>query len=185
MQPLHHDEDQFLIREGVQLLVYGVEITSEEIIPHWNVLAAIDRSLFRESKMPIAVGIVAVVVLLATLKIASMMVAALTGALLMVLTGCLDPSEVYDAVQWNIIFLIAGVIPLGLALENTGAAVLIAEMLAESAIVLPPIAVLGLFYVVTAILTNIISNQASVVLMAPVASRRRYESARNQSRSSS
>lgn len=75
----------------------------------------------------------------------------------------------YDAVQWDIIFFIAGVIPLGLAMEHTGAAVLIAEMLAKSAAVLPPIAVLGLFYVVTAILTNIISNQASVVLMAPVA----------------
>lgn len=163
--------DHSPIRHGDSLLVQatptGVKRFNDDT--DFIVGQAIDRPAFRESKIPIAVGIVVVVVLLATLKIASMMVAALTGALLMVLTGCLDPSEVYDAVQWDIIFLIAGVIPLGLAMENTGAAVLIAEMLAESARFLPPIAVLGLFYLVTALLTNIISNQASIVLMAPVA----------------
>jgi di/tricarboxylate transporter len=87
----------------------------------------------------------------------------------MVLTGCLRPGEVYDAVQWDVIFLLAGVIPLGIAMQETGAAELVAEFVVASAAALPIVAVLGLFYVVTALLTNIISNNASVVLMVPVA----------------
>lgn len=71
--------------------------------------------------------------------------------------------------QWDVIVLLAGVIPLGLAMENSGAAVLIADVIVGSAAALPAVAVLGLLYVVTALLTNVISNNASVVLMVPVA----------------
>ncbi|MFB6142887.1 MAG: SLC13 family permease, partial [Halorientalis sp.] len=74
-----------------------------------------------------------------------------------------------EAVQWDVIFLLAGVIPLGIAMERTGGAALIADLIVSGAAVLPPLAVLGLMYVVTALLTNIISNNAAVVLMIPVA----------------
>jgi di/tricarboxylate transporter len=129
----------------------------------------IERPDYRESKILLAVGIVAAVVAVAALDVLPIMVSALAGALVMVLTGVLKPPEVYDAVEWDVIFLLAGVIPLGIAMEETGAANLIADLLVLSADFLPAIAVLGLFYVVTAVLTNIVSNNASVVLMIPVA----------------
>ncbi|MFB6244463.1 MAG: SLC13 family permease, partial [Halobaculum sp.] len=65
--------------------------------------------------------------------------------------------------------LLAGVIPLGIALQTSGAAVLLAELVADAATVLPPLAILAVFYAVTAALTNVVSNNASVVLMIPVA----------------
>jgi di/tricarboxylate transporter len=99
--------------------------------------------------------------------------AALAGALGMVVTGCLKPAELYDSIQWDVIFLLAGVIPLGIALEVTGGATLLADLVVRSAALLPPLGVLALVYVVTALLTNVISNNASVVLMIPVA----YETA--------
>nr|WP_115863287.1 SLC13 family permease [Halorussus litoreus] len=129
----------------------------------------IDRPDYRESKIPLAVGIVAAVVGLAALELLPIMVSALAGALVMVVTGVLKPAEVYDAVEWDVIFLLAGVIPLGIALEQTGGADLVADLLVLSGDLLPPLAVLGLFYVVTALLTNVVSNNASVVLMIPVA----------------
>jgi len=115
------------------------------------------------------VGIVASVVGVAALTEIHIVVSALAGALAMVLTGCLRPQELYDAVQWDVIFLLAGVIPLGIALQATGGADLIAALFVLAAPGLPAILVLGLMYVVTAVLTNIISNNASVVLMVPVA----------------
>jgi len=129
----------------------------------------VERPDFRESKIPVAVGVIVGVVGSAALTPIPIVVAALAGALGMVLTGCLKPTEVYDSVQWDIIILLAGVIPLGLAMQETGGADFLAELVVLASGALPPLAVLGLMYLVTAVLTNIISNNAAVVLMIPVA----------------
>jgi di/tricarboxylate transporter len=68
-----------------------------------------------------------------------------------------------------VIFLLAGVIPLGSALSETGGADLLGSLVVSTADFLPTVAVLGLCYLLTALMTNLISNQASVVLLIPVA----------------
>lgn len=123
---------------------------------------------YREDKIPVALGILVGVVGLAGLGLLAIEIAALAGVVAMVLTGVLRPSELYEGVEWDVIFLLAGVIPLGIAMSNTGAANFIGALVAQSADFLPVIVVLGLFYVLTVILTNIISNNASVALMVPV-----------------
>ncbi|MFB6134572.1 MAG: SLC13 family permease [Halanaeroarchaeum sp.] len=97
------------------------------------------------------------------------LVTALGGVVAMVLAGVLQPNELYESVDWNVIFLLAGVIPLGIALEQTGAALLLGEMVAVAADYLPVLLVLWLFYIGTGLITEVISNNASVVLMIPVA----------------
>jgi len=77
---------------------------------------------------------------------------------------------------------VSGVIPLGLALQETGGAELIADLLVLAAPALPALVVLGLVYVVTALLTNVISNNASVVLMIPVAAEAAVQPAPTPSR---
>ncbi|WP_436908167.1 SLC13 family permease [Halosimplex marinum] len=163
--------DDVRLRVGDTLLIQGPPDSIERLNVNRDFIVAqtIDRPDYRRSKIPVAVGIVLGVVGAAALNVLPIVVAALTGALLMVLTGCLKPTEIYDAVQWDVIFLLAGVIPLGIALENTGGADLIADLVVQSATLLPPLGVLALMYIVTALLTNIISNNASVVLMIPVA----------------
>jgi di/tricarboxylate transporter len=121
------------------------------------------------AKTPIAVAIMAGVIGLAAVGLVPIVIAALGGVVAMVVTGCIDPNEAYDAVSWNIIFLLAGVIPLGLAMRNTGGAEFLASVLVSSADVLPAIAVLALFYLLTGLLANIITPVASVVLMIPIA----------------
>jgi di/tricarboxylate transporter len=120
-------------------------------------------------KTPIAIGSMAAVIGAAALDLLSIVVAALGGVFLMVVTGCLSSSDAYDAVSWNIIFLLAGVIPLGLAMEATGGAALIAEGLVATADFLPLLVVLFLFYIVTGLLANVITPVATIVLMIPVA----------------
>jgi di/tricarboxylate transporter len=163
--------DNIRLRVGDTLLVQATERSIERLDANRDFIVAqrVERQDFRRSRILVAIGIVIAVVGLAALDVMPIVVSALAGGLAMVLTGCLRPGEVYDAVQWDVIFLLAGVIPLGIAMQETGAAGLVAEFVVGSAATLPLVAVLGLFYVVTALLTNIISNNASVVLMVPVA----------------
>ncbi|MEF8784463.1 MAG: SLC13 family permease [Haloarculaceae archaeon] len=172
---IHRRMDDVKLRVGDTLLVQGDAASIDHLNnnPDFIVAQEVERPNFRKSKTAIAVGIVAAVVLAAAVTPIHIAAAALAGALGMVVTGCLKPTELYDAVQWDVIFLLAGVIPLGIALEVTGGATLLADFVVRSAVLLPPLGVLALVYVVTALLTNVISNNASVVLMIPVA----YETA--------
>lgn len=99
----------------------------------------------------------------------SILVTALAGVVAMVATGVLKPTEIYDAVEWDVIFLLAGIIPLGIALEQTGGADLLGTLVASTGAYLPAIGVLWVFYLATGLITGVISNNASVVLMLPVA----------------
>ena len=163
--------DRTELQVGDTLLVQATHESISRLNVNRDFIVAqeIERPDYRQEKIPLAIGIVAAAVAVAALDVLPIMVSALAGALVMVVTGVLKPPEVYDAVEWDVIFLLAGVIPLGIAMEETGAANLLADLVVASADFLPPIAVLGVFYLVTATLTNIVSNNASVVLMIPVA----------------
>jgi di/tricarboxylate transporter len=163
--------DRLSLRVGDTLLVQATADSIERLNTNRNFIVAqeIERPDFRRSKVPLAVGIVGAVVAVAALDILPIVVSALAGSVAMVVTGCLKPTEVYDSIQWNVIFLLAGVIPLGIAMEQTGGADFIAELVVGSSGSLPLLGVVGLLYLVTALLTNVISNNASVVLMVPVA----------------
>jgi len=111
----------------------------------------------------------AAVIAVAALGLYPIVIAALGGVVAMLVTDLLDPADAYDAVSWDVIFLLAGVIPLGIALQETGGAALLASLVVERADLLPPLAVLALFYVLTSLLANVITPVASVVLLLPIA----------------
>lgn len=123
---------------------------------------------FRPQKIPVALAIVAGVVIIAALG-QPILVTALVGCVLMVVTGCLKMNELHQSIRLDVIFLLAGVIPLGLILERTGAAQLLAQLAVQSAAYVPPLIVLGIFYLMAMLLTELISNNATVVVMVPVA----------------
>jgi len=81
----------------------------------------------------------------------------------------LTPEEAYRAVDWKIIFLLAGVLSLGAALEGTGGAELLSSLLSPVGEALGPIALISAVYLATTVLTNMMSNNATAVLMAPIA----------------
>lgn len=140
-----------------------------EMDPDVLVVEAIPMEAYRRERIPVAVAIMAGVVLFAALGIYPILVTAVAGAVLMVLTGCLRVGELYQSVQWNVIFLLGGLIPLGIAMVNTGAAALLGGFVAALAGVLPPLAILIVLFGVTVLLTSLISNNATVLIMVPVA----------------
>jgi di/tricarboxylate transporter len=163
--------DRIRIRVGDTLLVQAAADSIDRLSRNRDFIVGHEpeRPSYRTNKIPHAVAIIAGVVALPAMGMVPIVVSALAGVAAMVVTGVLKPTEIYDSVDWNVIFLLAGVIPLGIALEQTGAAALIGQAVAASADVLPALGVLWVFYVVTALVTNVISNNASVVLMIPVA----------------
>ena len=87
----------------------------------------------------------------------------------MMITGVLKPGELYGAVRWDVIFLLAGLIPLGTAMENSGATQWLADNLMVIGSNLNGYWILLFFFVITSLLTEILSNNASVVLLIPIA----------------
>ncbi|EMA40565.1 SLC13 family permease [Halobiforma nitratireducens] len=156
---------------GDTLLVQAPPETLDRLSRRDDVIVAREppRPNYRAEKAPIAVAIMVGVVAVAALDIYPILLSALAGVVAMVVTGVLEPNELYDAVEWNVIFLLAGVIPLGIALEGSGAAAYLAWLVVSTAGFLPAIVVLWLFYVTTGLITEVISNNASVVLLVPVA----------------
>ncbi|XVH32081.1 SLC13 family permease [Haloferacaceae archaeon DSL9] len=168
---IHARMGELPLRGGDTLLVQTSQTTAERLSRNRNfvVVQEVSPPELPRGRTPTAVGIVAGVVAIAALELLPIEISALAGVVAMVATGCLKPGEVYDAVNWSVIFLLAGLIPLGLALERSGAAAYLASVLVVASAGAPPIVVLGLFYLLTALITELISNNASVVLMIPVA----------------
>lgn len=124
---------------------------------------------FRRSKMFLAVAIVAGVITTAAAGILPILVSAIAACVLLVLTGCITLEESYRAIDWKVIFLLAGALTLGTALEKSGAAALLANGLVQGAGILGPIAVVSAFYFLTSVMTEAMSNNATAVLLAPIA----------------
>lgn len=128
-----------------------------------------ERASYRREKMPHAILVVLGVVFVSAMGWTDIAVAALSGAALMVILGVLRTEEFINNVQWDIVLMLAGIIPLGVALEKTGAAALIAEGFVDVGAHLPGLAFLVLLFIATSVLTEVVSNNASVVLLVPVA----------------
>lgn len=133
------------------------------------VTSEMDPTRFRRDKAIFAVAIVAAVVVAAALNIVPIVAAAVVGATAMVLVGCLNLEEAYTAIEWKIIFLLAGVLSLGVALEASGAAKLMSSNLLLYVGALGPIALTSAFYLITSLLTETMSNNATAALLAPIA----------------
>jgi di/tricarboxylate transporter len=159
------------IRVGDTLLVQAPPDSLTRLVENEDFIVAheFDEIEYRSEKIPFAIAIIAGVVALPALNVIPIVVSALAGVVAMVFTGVLKPTELYSSIEWNVIFLLAGVIPLGIALQKTGAAALLGDTVASTATFLPAIGVLWVFYLATGLLTSVISNNASVVLMIPVA----------------
>jgi len=169
--PVVRKVDHVVLRFGDVLLMQGSE---EKIIQlgqdrGFLLLGGVPPVNYRPRQAPLAIIILAGVILASTFRLLPIFVAAPLGAVIMVLTRCLTPKEAYDNIDWPILVLIAGTLPLGLALENSGAALVMAELLIDSVGSLGPWMVLALVVLLTSLLTEFMSHTAAAVLIAPVA----------------
>jgi di/tricarboxylate transporter len=132
-------------------------------------VSQVELPVFRKSRMVTAVAIVAAVVAAAATGLVPIVAGAIVGCILMVLTRCLTREEAYSAINWQVIFLLAGVLTLGTALEKSGAARLLAGYLVETVGTWGPVALVSAFYLATSLLTEMMSNNATAAMLAPIA----------------
>jgi len=123
----------------------------------------------RRDKAPIAIGAVLIVMTLAAFGIMPIAGLALIAAALVIAFGCIDHQEAYKAIQWDILMLIFGMLALGMAMENSGAAALLVNSIAAPVGVFGPLAALAVVYLLTSTITELISNNATAILMTPIA----------------
>jgi len=119
-------------------------------------------------RAPLAAAIMLGVVLAVMLGYAPISISAVIGGTIMVLTGCLNMEQAYRAIEWRAIFLIAGMLPLGTAMQDTGAATYLANQVMNLLGDAGPWPVIMGLYILTAMATMIIPTAALVVLMSPI-----------------
>lgn len=159
------------LRFGDALLLYGprekLMLLGRE--PDFLVLTEKVQEPPLVQKAPVALLIMGIVLLAVIMNWLPIAIAAVSGTVLMVLTRCLTMEEAYRAIEWKAIFLIAGMLPLGIAMESTGAAKLLAEAVVALVGDFGPLAVMGGLFILATMATQVMPNPAVAVLLAPIA----------------
>jgi di/tricarboxylate transporter len=156
---------------GDALLLYGPreQLRVLGLEPDFLVLTEAAQEAPRLSKAPIAVLIMAAVLTVVILDWLPIAIAAVAGVVLMILTRCLTMEEAYRSIEWKAVFLIAGMLPLGIAMEQTGAARFLAEGMVSLVGGLGPLAVAAGLFILAALASQVMPNPAVAVLLAPIA----------------
>jgi di/tricarboxylate transporter len=121
------------------------------------------------SKFFIPFAVIVAVVTVAAMGLMPIMVASILGAITLLVTRCIRASDAYKAIDWSVIFLLAGMIPLSIAITKSGAATAIADGILHFGKGNSPVLALALIYALTAILTEFMSNNATASLLTPIA----------------
>ena len=159
---------RFGLGDALLIQAHEAQITELRGNENFIVLDEVPGTPLRH-KAPLVLGILVAVVGLAAFNVFPILVTALLGCLTLVLTRCLRLDELYSAVNWQVIFLLAGILPLGIAMQKSGAAGFIAESAVGMVGGMGPVAVLAVVYLMTSVMTDTMSNNAAAVLLAPIA----------------
>jgi di/tricarboxylate transporter len=159
------------LRAGDILLVQGATRALRELHEEGDfaLLGPVRVPAKRRRKAARAVAIMIGVVILPALGVTTILVSALAGVAAMLLTGCITADEAYEEMDWSVIVLLGTILPLGIAMQKSGAASWIAEGFLGVAAPLGPHGVLATLYCLTTVLTSVISNNAAAVVLTPIA----------------
>lgn len=159
------------IKAGDILLLLGSSEQLEDIANWLGCLPLAQRGLqvTQRQKAGLAVLIFGAAVLLASIGVLYLPIALGIAVVLMVLTGIIPVRHLYQSVEWSVIVLLGSMIPIGVALESSGATELIASGVVNAASGLSPAAVLVILMVITMTLSDVMNNVATAVIAAPIA----------------
>jgi di/tricarboxylate transporter len=158
-------------RAGDVLLLQGPSENIHEALRNLGCLPLAERDLGlgQPPRIVFTLALFAAAILMNTFGLLPVHISMASAAVIMVLTRLVSVREAYDSVDWPIIILLGAMLPVGVALESTGAAANIAQWLGDLAGNMPPVAVVVILLAGTMLLTDIINNAAATVLMAPIA----------------
>lgn len=159
------------LRLGDALLLHGPRRRLKMLAsdPDFLVLAEEIQEAPRLKKIPVALVIMIGVLLPVLLGWLPIYISAVAGAALMILTGCLNMDEAYRFIEWKAVFLMAGLLPLGIAMESTGTAQYLASGVIAMVGSLGPLAIMATIFILTALASQVMPNAATAVLLFPIA----------------
>lgn len=168
---IHRQISQVVLRMGDVLLLQGpkTSLSALERNNTFRVLGTIDDRIPNIKRARLTLVIFVSVIALAAVNVLSLPVAVLLGSLLAFLTGCITPQEAYNDVEWRALILIGCMLAFGIAMEYTGTARYLADMIVRLVGGANPLHLLAGFFVLTVVLTQPMSNQAAAVVVFPVA----------------
>lgn len=169
--PVHSDLAHRSLRFGDALLLRGPRDRIQRLAEdaQFVVLSGVEQVQRRTSKAPYAVGALVLMIVLVATGWQPIHVAAFTAASLSLLAGALTMTEAYRVIEWRSVFLVAAVLPVGFAMERSGAASFIADTVAATAGEAGPYAVLAALVFLASMLSQGLDGAPAVVLLAPVA----------------
>jgi di/tricarboxylate transporter len=170
-KPMRSSLGSLRVEPGDALLIVGPrrQLAALSADQDLIVLNPVQAPAIDASKAPLAGALMFLVVASVLAGFLTIAIAAVAGAALMVLTRCLTMEQAYRAIDWRSIFLIAGMLPLGIAMHQTGAAEYLAGGVLAMIGPLGPWPVIAGLYLVTSLATLIVPTAALVLLMAPIA----------------
>ena len=158
------------LREGDLLVLWGRPARFNELAAHHGFLMLVPFAgeAKRRLRAPLALAILGATILAAATEWLSPPLAFLFGAVAMVAARCIDVEQAYRGIDVRIFVMIAGVIPLGIAMEQTGTAALLAQWLSHFIAHWPPLAILLVMFSLAALLTQVMSDAATTALLGPI-----------------
>lgn len=168
---LHEDYQNVRLAFGDTLLLEGPVRNLTRLNEEGSFLS-LNETFIRpriKSKMGIAIGILCAVVIVSATHVLPITIAAIAGALLVILTGCLNTRDAYQCIEWNVLFMIYGMLGIGMAIDKTGGAEWLAMGVTQAMERFGPHAVLAVTYLIAVILTEVVTNNAVAILMTPIA----------------
>lgn len=158
------------LKAGDILLLQGPIDSLVQALPSLGCLPLAERGLRlgQPRRVFLAVGIFAMALAAVTASILPVQIAFCAAAVAMVVVGLISLRDAYSSIEWPIIVLLGAMIPVGSALESTGAAKLVAEALVAVSASMSPVVVLIVLLIVTMFLSDLINNAAAAIIMAPI-----------------
>ncbi|MGJ8585104.1 MAG: SLC13 family permease [Marinosulfonomonas sp.] len=163
--------DDLVVRVGDTLLLEGAPEDIQRLAADMDMLDISQPSAraFRRSHAPIAIATLAALVVLAALGVAPIFLLAVLAVALVLLTRCIDAEEAFSFVDGRLLALIFAMLAIGAALDASGAVSLIVEAIAPALGQLPPFMIIWAIYLLTSVLTELVSNNAVAVVVTPIA----------------
>ena len=163
--------DDLVVKVGDTLLLEGAPADIQRLAEDMNLgdVSEPSERAYRRSKAPIAIAILLAVVTLAALNVAPILMLAIIGVTLVLVTGCIDAEEAFSYVDGRLLALIFAMLGVGAALQSSGAVDMIAGNLAPVMQIVPGFVVILCVYLLSSVLTELVSNNAVAVVMTPIA----------------
>ncbi|MFN3972149.1 MAG: SLC13 family permease [Gemmobacter sp.] len=163
--------DDLVVQVGDTLLLEGAPGDIQRLASEMDMvdISSPSERPFRRRHAPLAVGVLVAIVALSALNVAPIVVLSLLGVAVVLVTRCIDADEAFGFVEGRLLALIFGMLAVGAGLDHSGAVQLVVGRIAPSLSGLPPFVLIFVVYAMTSVLTEIVSNNAVAVIMAPIA----------------